>query len=562
MAHIIMTDVTGRNFFVQQQADGTDILVINKEFHGDLHSTLQDMTEDPQFYDDVVRVSAMYFKDHLHHINRRVIEGNDALLHLQLYLTTIFESEFKRLSAMTEKGRVGFDALETVFRPGTKIVTMVQPGDQLVGSIVSDTRVQQTMSGPVFVITGPVTRTDGNRLYLESKRFVIEGFGNVKDINSLPVRPLNEDDEEYAYLVERGLRFSMYYSGAQYLQYDGDMFNQTPYGTRYFKASGRVVIDHIGYAKQNPGARKHANTTRAGWGDTGMEQMEFHNNEIPPDGLFRTWPFFDAYSIVTKEWGQLFVDKLSDPQFDDNAFSLLHMDETTKEWVKAVTTNYDEGFTDIISGKSGGIVMLLYGPPGTGKTLTCEATAELLHRPLYTISSGKLGDNPEKIEKKLEEIFEMTLSWNAVVLIDEADVFLCRRKENLQQTMIVSTYLSLLDKFKGVMFLTTNRHDIIDPAIASRVSLSIRYDNFDLDARVAVWHSLLHAADLHYSDETINELAAEYQVNGREIKNSIRLAQSFAKGQKRGAEPQDIIQVLGFRPPALKPLVDPDTAKP
>lgn len=551
-----MTDVTGRNFFVQKQHDGNDILVINKEFHGDLHGILQDMTEDTIFYDDVVKIDPMYFKQYLHQINQRTIEGNDTLLHLQLYLTTVFENDFKRFAAMTEKGRVNFDALETVFKPGTNIVTMIQPGDQLVGSIVSDARVQQTMSGPVFVITGPVTRTDGNRLYLEQKKFVIEFFGNVKDVSTLPVRPLNEDDEEYAYLVERGLRFSMYCKGANHLEYDGDMFNQTQYGTRYFKASGRVVIDHVGFAKQNPGARKHANTTRAGWGDSGFEQMEFHNNEIPEDGLFRTWPYFDGYSIVTKQWGQLFVDKLSEPQYDDNAFDLLHLDGETKEWVKAISLNCNEGFSDIIAGKSGGVILLLYGPPGTGKTLTCEATAELLHRPLYTINSGKLGDNPEKIEQKLEEIFEMTLSWNAVVLIDEADVFLSRRGDDLRQTMIVSTYLSLLDKFKGVMFLTTNRQDIIDPAIASRVSMSIKYDNFDVTARCAVWSSLLNVAGLYFSNEVITKLATDFKVNGREIKNSIRLAQAFSKNYNRCATPEDIVKVLSFRPPSLKPLVE------
>ena len=52
---------------------------------------------------------------------------------------------------------------------------------------------------------------------------------------------------------------------------------------------------------------------------------------------------------------------------------------------------------DVIDGKGEGSIFLLHGPPGVGKTLTAEAIAELLHKPLYTVSMG-LGTNPESLE--------------------------------------------------------------------------------------------------------------------------------------------------------------------
>ncbi len=63
---------------------------------------------------------------------------------------------------------------------------------------------------------------------------------------------------------------------------------------------------------------------------------------------------------------------------------------------------------------------MLHGSPGVGKTLTAEAIAELLHRPLYSVSVGELGTNTQELEDKLREILEVASTWKAVVLLDEA----------------------------------------------------------------------------------------------------------------------------------------------
>ena len=72
--------------------------------------------------------------------------------------------------------------------------------------------------------------------------------------------------------------------------------------------------------------------------------------------------------------------------------------------------------------------MLLHGQPGTGKTLTAESVCESLHRPLYIVTGGELGVKPQEVEKTLEEVLELSKLWKAVILIDEADVFLEARK--------------------------------------------------------------------------------------------------------------------------------------
>ena len=86
--------------------------------------------------------------------------------------------------------------------------------------------------------------------------------------------------------------------------------------------------------------------------------------------------------------------------------------------VTKTSNKSDEVFSDVITGKGGGLVRpcvysrmifvstrfqiaLLHGPPGTGKTLTAEAVAEHLKRPLYVLSSLELSTTPSVLEKNL-----------------------------------------------------------------------------------------------------------------------------------------------------------------
>ena len=121
-------------------------------------------------------------------------------------------------------------------------------------------------------------------------------------------------------------------------------------------------------------------------------------------------------------------------------------------------------FADIREGE--GSVFLLYGPPGVGKTLTAEAIAEMLGRPLYQVSMGELGENGAELEERLEKVFRICSRWNALVLLDEADVFLEKRTSegSITRNAMVSVMLRLVEYFQGVLFLTTNRVKSFDPA--------------------------------------------------------------------------------------------------
>jgi hypothetical protein len=63
-----------------------------------------------------------------------------------------------------------------------------------------------------------------------------------------------------------------------------------------------------------------------------------------------------------------------------------------------------------------------------------------MRAPLYSLSAGELGDSASSIEHGLTSVLELVTKWNAILLLDEADVFLEQRDfSNLARNKIVSS---------------------------------------------------------------------------------------------------------------------------
>lgn len=87
--------------------------------------------------------------------------------------------------------------------------------------------------------------------------------------------------------------------------------------------------------------------------------------------------------------------------------------------------------------------------------------------------------------------FRMANDWDAVVLIDEADVYLeARSTENLKRNGVVSMFLRALDYFRGILFLTTNRVGRFDEAFMTRIHVAIGYERLNDAARERIWDNL------------------------------------------------------------------------
>ena len=62
------------------------------------------------------------------------------------------------------------------------------------------------------------------------------------------------------------------------------------------------------------------------------------------------------------------------------------------------------------------------------------------------MSAGDLGIDPSGVESALSNIMDMSAKWNAVLLLDEADVFLEQRSaHDLERNKLVSIFLRILE---------------------------------------------------------------------------------------------------------------------
>ena len=88
------------------------------------------------------------------------------------------------------------------------------------------------------------------------------------------------------------------------------------------------------------------------------------------------------------------------------------------------------------------------------------------------------------LERNLVETISLAHKWGAIVLIDEADVYLEERSlKDVQRNSLVSVFLRHLEYFQGIMFLTSNRVTTFDDAFRSRITFAIKFDNLNTNTK-------------------------------------------------------------------------------
>ncbi|KAJ5711737.1 ATPase AAA-type core [Penicillium malachiteum] len=403
----------------------------------------------------------------------------------------------------------------------------------------------------------------GKYLTRSTRRIYIPAFEYEREITSLPLYPVqyhvdeNPENPLRQQLIERGKRFVEMGKKPTYMEYTGPSKMEP---ARTFTQT-RVIVDHsplrepdededdeLGKRTRKPtcpcatckanGPTQHDVERRL---FDNYDSIDLQGQEVITDHqylLCRSHVY--AYVLKDRAWDSLLVTGMREPKIDKNIIDTLVMKpESNKSLIKAVCEIFGGAYTqafssDFVRGKGEGQILLLHGPPGTGKTLTAESVAEYTGRPLLSIAAAELGHEPERLEDNLLQFFRDAKKWNAIVLLDEADVYLETRSSNdLRRNSIVSVFLRALDYFQGILFLTTNRVGSFDEAFMSRIHVQIGYDPLDEDSRQKIWDGYFQKLDSNHEDGgqkiEYSMSAKEYvevkedlrilEWNGREIRN-------------------------------------------
>lgn len=496
------------------------------------------------------------------HLLQRAEGGSSAMLHLStLLMAPNFEdlknavpALYKSLEStvgvrraiiqgmITRKEPIPFDLVPEAVSPllGKQILIRRTSTNHVFGKLHSATVKHSMFSGTYLEVVYTFYVWEEGKLHLKSDNFKIRPrIENVRlEEWGFEATPSQETLDS---LLVRGRKIIELNNKCGYIQVTGNLEYKVMWWWRETPATGRAIVDKSGHAIFNPDNRN----------DDDFEDMNHDGSGIieiddATDNDLRTLdPHMTVFSFMAKKWGRVHVNNISDIQFREDSFEKLVMPTDDKKLVMSLVRNADASLvSDLIDNKGGGCVLLLHGKPGLGKTLTAEAVAEVLKRPLYSVSVGELGTNPEALEAKLQTVLQTAQRWNAVLLLDEADVFLeSRQTGDINRNAMVGTFLRLLEYYNGVLILTTNRVADMDKAFYSRISLALRYEDFDVTTREKVITNLLATNNVALDSAAITKIS-QMNVNGRQVKNAIRLGRFLARDESRAVTSQDIVLVL------------------
>jgi adenylate kinase family enzyme len=189
-----------------------------------------------------------------------------------------------------------------------------------------------------------------------------------------------------------------------------------------------------------------------------------------------------------------------------------------------------------------GLVALFSGPPGTGKTMAAQVVAAELEMDLFRVDlASVVSKYIGETAKHLRQIFARAARMNAVLLFDEADALFSKRTDvndahDRHANADTSYLLQLVEDYRGIVILATNKKQNIDPAFIRRVRYVFDFPRPDVAERQRIWRQVIGELcgkkTLQRLEATIAALGANVDLSGAQIKGAA-LASIFAARRRR-----------------------------
>ncbi|XEV04991.1 hypothetical protein FSHL1_010278 [Fusarium sambucinum] len=484
-----------------------------------------------------------------------------------------------------------FPMLWLLFKPGSDVYIDAD-GDLMAGVVKSVTKQFRNVPESSAVIGWYridywYLDFDGRRLGRTQSSHYVVPYEGEQDITTLGIFPCSFIDDKdngatRKRLEERGKQFFKLLGGAQ-MEYKGESLGPHK---RWFQYEGRVMIDIATYYNTvesplfwKPQIGRVKDRTHGDGEDDDDDEVDGQKDptfkwanydNINPKiiktlaldgaatGVSANHRYFlcprkvIGFVLKPRRWDLLDIECCHQPQVNFKAIDSLVLGEDRKTMIKSLVYRYTDKSrhdpqvpapwaADTIRDKGEGQIFLLHGGPGVGKTFTAECIAESTGRPLLSLTCADIGTEDREVEERLSDWFSLAETWGAVMLLDEADVFLERRNRgDLARNSLVSVFLRSMEYYRGILFLTTNRVGHFDDAFISRIHIVIKYDNFDVTSRERIWNQFFKKLTAERGKYiTISNDAKKYVTknkemtsipwNGREIRNAFQTAVALAE---------------------------------
>jgi SpoVK/Ycf46/Vps4 family AAA+-type ATPase len=136
---------------------------------------------------------------------------------------------------------------------------------------------------------------------------------------------------------------------------------------------------------------------------------------------------------------------------------------------------------------------LFTGEPGTGKTMSAEVVTGMLGLELLKVDMAQVVSKwVGETEKNMEAVFQQAEDSHAVLLFDEADALFGKRGEVKHGTdryanLEVGYLLQRLESCEGLVILTSNLKENIDPAFTRRFQFVVHFPRPGVAERRRLW---------------------------------------------------------------------------
>jgi len=137
-------------------------------------------------------------------------------------------------------------------------------------------------------------------------------------------------------------------------------------------------------------------------------------------------------------------------------------------------------------------------------------------------------------EKNLGRLLDEAAAADCVLLFDEADSVFGTRTDPRSSgerfaNNLTNYLLSRIESHPGIVILTTNHKDRIDPAFNRRLEIIIDFPLPGFNERLALWKS--HLGDRSPDDNILRSLASHTDLAGGQIRNAVLTAAAHQAGQ-------------------------------